>query len=106
LRPDPLLAVKINGWFQVGDWLLEQELSILARLAVDGKTLRGSARTDGKTLQLLSAVTPERKTKLPTRQPSTPLSNADEMALPHCRKLATLDSTAVSTGCYIAGAGK
>lgn len=41
----------------VGGWLLEQELSVIARLAVDGKTLRGSARTDGKPLQLLSAVT-------------------------------------------------
>lgn len=41
----------------VGDWLLEQELSVVARLAVDGKTLRGSSRTDGKPLQLLSAVT-------------------------------------------------
>ena len=41
----------------VGDWLLEQELSVVARLAVDGKTLRGSGRTDGKPLQLLSAVT-------------------------------------------------
>jgi hypothetical protein len=41
----------------VGDWLLEQEISVVARLAVDGKTLRGSARTDGKPLQLLSAVT-------------------------------------------------
>jgi hypothetical protein len=41
----------------VGDWLLEQELSAVARLAVDGKTLRGSGRTDGKPLQLLSAVT-------------------------------------------------
>jgi len=40
-----------------GDWLLEQELSVIARLAVDGKALRGSARTDGKALQLLSAVT-------------------------------------------------
>ena len=41
----------------VGDWLLEQELSVVARLAVDGKTLRGSTRRDGKPLQLLSAVT-------------------------------------------------
>jgi hypothetical protein len=30
---------------------------VVARLAVDGKALRGSARTDGKPLQLLSAVT-------------------------------------------------
>lgn len=41
----------------VGGWLLEQELSVAARIAVDGKTLRGSARTGGKPLQLLSAVT-------------------------------------------------
>ena len=41
----------------VGDWLLEQEWSALARLAVDGKTLCGSTRTGGKPLQLLSAVT-------------------------------------------------
>jgi hypothetical protein len=41
----------------VGEWLLEQELSVVARLAVDGKTLRGSGRTDGKALQLLSVVT-------------------------------------------------
>lgn len=38
-------------------WLIEQEPSELARLAVDGKTLRGSGRADGKPLQLLSAVT-------------------------------------------------
>jgi hypothetical protein len=41
----------------VGSWLLEQEVSVLARLAVDGKVLRGSGRNDGKPLQLLSAVT-------------------------------------------------
>jgi hypothetical protein len=41
----------------VGDWLLVQEISVVARLAVDGKALRGSTRTDGKPLQLLSAVT-------------------------------------------------
>jgi hypothetical protein len=41
----------------VGDWLLEQELSAIARLAVDGKALRASARANGKPLQLLSAVT-------------------------------------------------
>ena len=32
-------------------------MSVAARIAVDGKTLRGSARTGGKPLQLLSAVT-------------------------------------------------
>jgi hypothetical protein len=41
----------------IGEWLLAQELSVAARIAVDGKTLRGSARTGGKPLQLLSAVT-------------------------------------------------
>jgi hypothetical protein len=41
----------------IGTWLLEQEISALARLAVDGKVLRGSGRHDGKPLQLLSAVT-------------------------------------------------
>jgi uncharacterized protein DUF4338/DDE family transposase len=40
----------------VGAWLLEQEISAVARLAVDGKVLRGSGRGDGKPLQLLSAV--------------------------------------------------
>jgi hypothetical protein len=51
----------------VGDWLLEQELSVIARLAVDGKTLRGSSRTDGKPLQLLSAV-PVRTQRQPERR--------------------------------------
>lgn len=41
----------------VGAWLLEQEVSVLQCLAVDGKVLRGSGRKDGKPLQLLSAVT-------------------------------------------------
>jgi len=41
---------------QVGQWMMAQEISILQALAVDGKCLRGSGRTDGKPLQLLSAV--------------------------------------------------
>ena len=40
----------------LGRWLQEQDITVLARLAVDGKTLRGSGRGDGKPLQLLSAV--------------------------------------------------
>lgn len=40
----------------VGQWMMGRESSILERLAVDGKTLRGSGRIDGKALQLLSAV--------------------------------------------------
>lgn len=42
--------------FLVGRWLAEQDISVLECLAVDGKTLRGSGRSDGKPLQLLSAV--------------------------------------------------
>jgi hypothetical protein len=41
----------------IGRWLAQQEIGSLARLAVDGKVLRGSGRHDGKPLQLLSAVT-------------------------------------------------
>lgn len=41
----------------IGRWLSEQEIGAVARLAVDGKVLRGSGRHDGKPLQLLSAVT-------------------------------------------------
>lgn len=41
----------------IGGWLGEQEIGVLAQLAVDGKVLRGSGRHDGKPLQLLSAVT-------------------------------------------------
>jgi len=42
----------------VGGWLGEPEVGALARLAVDGKVLRGSGRHDGNPLQLLSAVPP------------------------------------------------
>ena len=41
---------------RIGQWMMAQEISILQGLAVDGKRLRGSALTDGKPLQLLSAV--------------------------------------------------
>jgi hypothetical protein len=41
---------------RLGQWMMGQEISVLQALAVDGKCLRGSARTDGKPLQLLSAV--------------------------------------------------
>lgn len=40
----------------VGQWMTDQEISVLDCLAVDGKVLRGSGRSDGKPLQLLSAV--------------------------------------------------
>ena len=41
---------------RLGQWMMAQEISVLQGLAVDGKCLRGSGRTDGKPLQLLSAV--------------------------------------------------
>ena len=42
----------------IGQWMSLRELDSLQRIAVDGKTLRGSKRGDqGKPLQLLSAVT-------------------------------------------------
>jgi len=41
----------------IGQWMVAQDIGVLERLAVDGKVLRGSGRTDGKPLQLLSAVT-------------------------------------------------
>ena len=40
----------------VGQWMMQQDISVLQALAVDGKVLRGSGRGDGKALQLLSAV--------------------------------------------------
>ena len=51
-RVDPVAFDRL-----VGQWMMGREFAILERLAVDGKTLRGSGRTDGKPLQLLSAVT-------------------------------------------------
>lgn len=41
----------------VGQWMIGREVSELQRLAIDGKTVRGSGRLDGKALQLLSVVT-------------------------------------------------
>jgi len=41
---------------RMGQWMMAQEISILQALAIDGKCLRGSARPEGKPLQLLSAV--------------------------------------------------
>jgi hypothetical protein len=38
--------------------MMAQEISILQSLAIDGKCLRGSARTDGKPLQLSARSCP------------------------------------------------
>ena len=50
-RVDPAYFERIAG-----AWMVNQEVSVLERLAVDGKVLRGSGRADGRALQLLSAV--------------------------------------------------
>ena len=66
---------------RMGQWMMAQEISILQSLAVDGKCLRGSARTDGKPVQLLSAVShrlrltvaqepiPEKSNEIPALKP-------------------------------------
>ena len=45
-------------------WLFEQDPSQIEQLAVDGKVLRGTGRTDGKPLALLSLVTHQLRTTL------------------------------------------
>lgn len=86
----------------MGQWLAEQEISVLQTLAVDGKTLRGSGRADGKPLQLLSAVSHrlrltvaqepilEKSNEIPALQPllkklrlEQPLITADAL---HCQQ--------------------
>lgn len=53
----------------VGQWLSLRELDTLQRIAVDGKTLRGSKRgEDGKALQLLSAVTHQLRLTIAQRE--------------------------------------
>jgi hypothetical protein len=66
---------------RIGRWLMVQEISVLRALAIDGKCLRGSGRTDGKPLQLLSAVShrlrlsvaqvpiPDKSNEIPALQP-------------------------------------
>jgi hypothetical protein len=45
-------------------WIFEQDPSQIERLAADGKVLRGTGRTDGKPLALLSLVTHQLRTTL------------------------------------------
>jgi len=53
----------------VGQWLSLRELGTLRRIAVDGKTLRGSKRgEEGKALQLLSAVTHQLRLTIAQRE--------------------------------------
>lgn len=71
---------------RIGQWMMAQELSILQGLAVDGKCLRGSARTDGKPLQLLSAVSHRLRLTV-AQEPIQAKSNEIPALQPLLRKL-------------------
>lgn len=71
---------------RMGQWMMAQELSILQSLAIDGKCLRGSARTDGKALQLLSAVSHRLRLTV-AQQPIEEKSNEIPALEPLLRKL-------------------
>ena len=71
---------------RMGEWMIGQEISILQALAVDGKCLRGSARTDGKPLQLLSAVSHRLRLTV-AQQPIQEKSNEIPAIKPLLRKL-------------------
>jgi hypothetical protein len=71
---------------RIGQWMMAQEISILQGLAIDGKCLRGSARTDGKPLQLLSAVSHRLRLTL-AQQPVEEKSNEIPALEPLLRKL-------------------
>ena len=79
----------------VGVWLLEQEVSVLARLAVDGKVLRGSGRTDGKPLQLLSAVSHRLRLTL-AQVPIQEKSNEIPALIPLLKSLPPLEGTLIT----------
>ena len=79
----------------VGVWLLEQELSDVARLAVDGKVLRGSGRTDGKPLHLLSVVTHRLRLTL-AQEPIEDKSNEIPAFPKLLRKLPKIDHALVT----------
>jgi hypothetical protein len=71
---------------RLGQWMIAQEISILQSLAIDGKCLRGSARTDGKPLQLLSAVSHRLRLTV-AQEPIEQKSNEIPALQPLLRKL-------------------
>jgi hypothetical protein len=79
----------------VGRWLLEQEVSELERLAVDGKVLRGSGRTDGQPLQLLSVVSHRLRLTL-GQMPIAEKSNEIPALAPLLRSLPDLEGSLIS----------
>jgi hypothetical protein len=70
----------------LGYWLMEQDISVLQQLAVDGKVLRGSGRGDGKPLQLLSAVSHKLRLTV-AQEPIEEKSNEIPAIKPLLRKL-------------------
>ena len=71
---------------RIWQWMMAQEISILQALAVDGKCLRGSGRTDGKPLQLLSAVSHRLRLTV-AQEPIEEKSNEIPALQPLLRKL-------------------
>lgn len=71
---------------RLGQWMMAQEIAVLQALAVDGKCLRGSARTDGKPLQLLSAVSHRLRLTV-AQEPIEDKSNEIPALQPLLRKL-------------------
>jgi hypothetical protein len=71
---------------RLGQWMTAQEISVLQALAVDGKCLRGSGRTDGKPLQLLSAVSHRLRLTV-AQEPIQEKSNEIPAIKPLLRKL-------------------
>jgi len=71
---------------RIGQWMMAQEISILQALAVDGKCLRGSGRSDGKPLQLLSAVSHRLRLTV-AQEPIEEKSNEIPALKPLLRKL-------------------
>lgn len=76
-------------------WLLEQEVSVLERLAVDGKVLRGSGRRDGKPLQRFSAVSHRLRLTL-AQVPIQEKSNEIPALPPLLRSLPSLEGTLIT----------
>jgi len=70
----------------LGRWMMEQEISVLQALAVDGKVLRGSGRADGQALQLLSVVSHRLRLTL-AQQPIDQKSNEIPALQPLLRQL-------------------
>jgi hypothetical protein len=85
------------GWMAgvIGRWLAEQEIGVLARLAVDGKVLRGSGRHDGKPLHLLSAVTHQLRLTL-EQIPVADKSNEIPALKPLLKKLSPQPGTLIT----------